>query len=76
VAEQHKRSKIQPLTRTQILVTMVLPAVVLWLIAKLCCKFLPVTLKWTAMALPLGLGLGLTITAAVRWSIALACLPP
>ena len=68
MAELHKRDpKIQPLTRTQILVTMGITAVVLWLIAQLWLQFgdlslLPLSL--TAMALPLGLGLGLTITVA------------
>lgn len=68
MAEHYKGDpNIQPLTRTQVLVTMGITAVVLWLIGKLWLEFgnfslLP--LSWTAMALPLGLGLGLTITAA------------
>ena len=67
MAEQYKGDPIQPLTRTQVLVTMGITAVVLWLIAQLWLEFgdfslLP--LNWTATALPLGLGLGLTITAA------------
>lgn len=68
VTEQHKRDpKMHSLTRTQILVTMGITAVLLWLITKLWLQFgnfslLP--LSWTAMTLPLGLGLGLTITIA------------
>jgi membrane protease YdiL (CAAX protease family) len=67
VTKQHKRDpKMLPLTRTQILVTMGVTAVVLWMVAKLWLQFgnfslLP--LRLTATALPLGLGLGLTITA-------------
>lgn len=67
MAEQHKLDpKILPLTRIQILVTMGVTAVVLWLIAKLWMQsgqsLLP--LSWTIEALLLGLGLGLAITAA------------
>ena len=68
MAEHYKGDpNIQPLTRTQVLVTMGITAVVLWLIGRLWLEFgnfslLP--LSWTAMALPLGLGLGLSITAA------------
>lgn len=66
MAEQHKLDpKILPLTRIQILVTMGVTAVVLWLIAKLWMQsqsLLP--LNWTMEALLLGLGFGLVITAA------------
>ena len=59
--------KIQPLTRTQVLVMMGVTAVFLWLVAKLWLylgdlSLLP--LSWTTMALPWGIGLGITITAA------------
>jgi membrane protease YdiL (CAAX protease family) len=68
VAEQQKRApEIQPLTRTQILVTMGVTAVVLLLIAKLWLQLGNISLlplNYTAMALPLGFGLGLIITAA------------
>ena len=66
MAEQYKGDPIQPLTRTQVLVTMGITAVVLWLISKLWLEFGDVSLlplSWTATALPLGLGLGLAITA-------------
>lgn len=68
MAEQQKRApEIQPLTRTQILVTIGVTAVLLLLIAKLWLQFGNISLlplSWTAMALPQGLGLGLIITAA------------
>ena len=68
VAEQYKHDpKLQPLTRTQILVAMGVTAFVLWLVAKLWLQFGNVSLlplKLTATALPIGLGLALIVTAA------------
>ena len=67
MAEQHKLDpKIPPLTRIQILVTMGVTAVVLWVIAKIWLQIGQVLLplSWTIEALLLGLGLGLVITAA------------
>lgn len=66
--QQHQPNpKIDPLTRTQILVAMGVTAVVLGIIAKLWLHFGSVSLlpvSWTATVLPMGIGLGLTITAA------------
>ena len=68
MAEQYKHDpKLQPLTRTQILVAMGVTAFVLWLVAKLWLQFGNVSLlplKLTATALPIGLGLALIVTAA------------
>lgn len=68
MAEQYKHDpKLQPLTRTQILVAMGVTAFVLWLVTKVWLQFGNVSLlplKWTATALPMGLGLALIVTAA------------
>jgi membrane protease YdiL (CAAX protease family) len=67
VDEQQKRDpKFEPLTRTQVLVTMGVTAILLWILAKLWLHFGDFSLMplaWTQMALPTGLGLGLAITA-------------
>lgn len=68
MAKQQKPDpQVPPLTRTQILVTLGITALLLWLVAKLWLQFGNVSLlplKWTATALPLGLGLGIIITVA------------
>lgn len=64
MAEHKPEPKIQPLTRTQILVTLGVSAFVLWLIAKLWLQFGKVSLlplKWTATALLWGVTLALII---------------
>lgn len=64
---QQPNPKIQPLTRTQLLVLMGVTAVLFWLIAKLWLYFGSVKLLpliWNPKALLMGIGLGLTITAA------------
>lgn len=63
--QQKPEPEIQPLTRTQILVTIGVTALLLWLVAKLWLQFGSVSLlplKWNATALFLGLGLGIIIT--------------
>jgi hypothetical protein len=68
VSQQHQPDpKIQPLTRTQILVAIGVTAVLLWLAAKLWLQFGSVSLlnlSWNLIDLLKGIGLGLTITAA------------
>ena len=64
---QQPEPKIQPLTRTQLLIAMGVTAILLWLAAKLWLHFGSVTLlplSWNATVLPIGIGLGLFITAA------------
>lgn len=64
---QKPEPEIQPLTRTQILITIGVTALLLWLVAKLWLQFGRVSLlawKWNATALFLGLGLGIIITVA------------
>ncbi len=65
--QQKPEPEIQPLTRTQILVTIGVTALVLWLIAKLWLQLGSVSLlpwKWNVTTLSLGLGLGIFITFA------------
>lgn len=65
--QQQPNPKIQPLTRTQILVAIGVTAVLLWLAAKLWLQFSSVSLlnlSWNSIDLLRGIGLGLTITAA------------
>ena len=68
MSQQHQPDpKIQPLTRTQILVAIGVTAVLLWLAAKLWLQFGSVSLlnlSWNSIDLLRGIGLGLTITAA------------
>ncbi len=68
MSQQHQPDpKIQPLTRTQILVAIGVTAVLLWLAAKLWLQFGSVSLlnlSWNLIDLLKGIGLGLTITAA------------
>lgn len=64
--QQQPEPKLQPLTRTQLLVAMGVTAILLWLVAKLWLHFGSVSLlplKWSATVLPVGIGLGLGITA-------------
>lgn len=65
--QQQPNPKIQPLTRTQILVAIGVTAVLLWLAAKLWLQIGSVSLlnlSWNLIDLLKGIGLGLTITAA------------
>ena len=68
MSQQHQPDpKIQPLTRTQILVAIGVTALLLWLAAKLWLQFSSVSLlnlSWNSIDLLRGIGLGLTITAA------------
>jgi hypothetical protein len=68
VSQQHQPNpKLQPLTRTQILVAIGVTALLLWLAAKLWLQFGSVSLlnlSWNSIDLLRGIGLGLTITAA------------
>ncbi len=68
MTQQHQPDpKLQPLTRTQLLIVMGVTAVLLWLVALVWLHFGSVSLlplKWTATVLPVGIGLGLAITAA------------
>ena len=68
MSQQHQPDpKIQPLTRTQILVAIGVTAVLLWLAAKLWLQIGSVSLlnlSWNLIDLLKGIGLGLTITAA------------
>ena len=68
MSQQHQPDpKIQPLTRTQILVAIGVTALLLWLAAKLWLQIGSVSLlnlSWNLIDLLKGIGLGLTITAA------------
>lgn len=65
--QQQPNPKIQPLTRTQILVAIGVTAVLLWLAAKLWLQFGSVSLlnlSWNLIDLLRGIGLGVIITTA------------
>ncbi len=65
--KQQPNPKIQPLTRTQILVAIGVTAVLLWLAAKLWLQFSSVSLlnlSWNLIDLLRGIGLGVIITIA------------
>ena len=68
MTQQHQPDpKIQPLTRTQILVAIGVTAVLLWLAAKLWLQFGSVSLlnlSWNLIDLLRGIGLGVIITTA------------
>jgi len=68
VSQQHQPDpKIQPLTRTQILVAIGVTALLLWLAAKLWLQFGSVSLlnlSWNLIDLLKGIGLGIIITIA------------
>lgn len=63
--QQHQEPDTPFLTRTQVLVTMGVTAIILWIAAKACLKFSGVSLMawhWNEQDFLLGIGLGLSIT--------------